>query len=79
MWVDCFEVFVNLDKVDYIAFGMEANGELPTCYVYFTGCSEPLKLHAATVEEMMDYFAEVTTGGRQQDEEDDAATRSDES
>jgi hypothetical protein len=68
MWADCFEVFVNLEKVDYIAFGMEQDGQLPTCYVYFTGRPEPLKLHASTVEEMIEYFSELTVGERVSDE-----------
>lgn len=61
MWVDCWEVLVNLDKVDYISFGYEKD-EMPTAYVYFTGREEPLLFHAEDIVELQNYFSVWTLG-----------------
>jgi len=61
MWIDCYEVFVNFDKIDYISFDYEEE-EGPTAYLYFTGRSQPLKLHTDSLEEMVSYFAKCTVG-----------------
>lgn len=58
MWINCEEVLLDVDKVDYIAFGYEEVEEfdVPTAYVYFTGREEPLLLHAGDFEELQGYF-----------------------
>ena len=64
MWIDCYEVFVNMDKVDYISFGVEdCDGEeVPTAYLYLTNRLDPLKLHSESLEGMVKYFAKCTVG-----------------
>ena len=60
MWLDCFEVFVNMEKVDYISFDLENN--IPTAYLYFTGRTQPLKLQNDSLEDMVSYFSKWTVG-----------------
>ena len=59
-WVDFYEVFVDISKLDYISFDLEEN--VPTAYLYFTNRYQPLKLHADSLEEMVNYFAKHTVG-----------------
>jgi hypothetical protein len=60
MWIDCYQVFVNMDRVDYISFAYE--DEQPTAYLYIIGRTEPVKLHSDDLEEMVKYFAKWTVG-----------------
>jgi len=76
MWVDCWQVLVNLDKVDYISFDYEVSedgDEIPTAYVYFTGREEPVLFHADNIDELQNYFA-VWTLGRELDEQQEEST-----
>ena len=75
MWIDCWQVLVNLDKVDYISFDYEDDDEgeeVPTAYVYFAGREEPLLFHTESMDELQNYFANWTLGHDLNEEESTA-------
>lgn len=51
MWLDCFDVFVNIDKLEFITFEEDGVANL-----YFTGRAEPLQCFAPDIEELKTFF-----------------------
>jgi hypothetical protein len=70
MWLDCYEAFVNMDKLDYVSFEFE-DESTPTAYLYFSGRVQPLKLQADTLEEIVNYFAKWTVNYKNKKEKKD--------